>query len=104
MLSDAYELYREAPPTIRRQLNQTVWGRFRVSERDVWADLALPFAVLLGPVTGMEPGDVTGAEGSLGSREDDDHEKKNRVPILGRGSNFTCLVAGRGFEPLTSGL
>jgi hypothetical protein len=89
LLGDAYELYRQASPTIRRQLNQAVWGPFRVHENDVRADLALPFAVLLRPEVAPDESAVT-CSGEDG--EEKDHENTNRVPILGRGSNLHYLV------------
>ena len=111
LMSNAYELYQRATPTIRRQLNQAVWGPFTVHEDGVRADLALPFGVLLTPqqADGGEAVEAdtktpptNGAEMSEAVRfEPQFTENTNRAPSRERGSNLINMVELRGFEPLT---
>ena len=110
LLGDAYELYRQAPPAVRRLLNQAVWTRLRVHERTVGGDLAEPFALLTAPLTlqdeDQDCDNVAEADGADEAAVSTEVEgtKMNRAPFPGRGSNINYLVAGTGFEPATSGL
>jgi hypothetical protein len=102
LLGNAYELYRRASPTIRRQLNQAMCGPFRVYERDVRADLALPFAVLVAPKLMPEDDAVAEHDDTEADEQDitdENHTKTNRALLLGRGLNELLLVAPMGFEP-----
>ena len=112
LLGNAYELYQRAAPTIRRQLNQAVWGPFTVHEEGVRADLALPFGVLLTP---QQAGGHEAVEASVQPAPADDAsvsdaslfeaqftENNNRAPLWERGSNLVYMVGDTGFEPVTS--
>ena len=70
-------------------------------ERDVRADLAQPFAVLMAPTlpsgSDVAHRDVDKIENRGGT--DDGAGNENRPPLPEGGSNYHALVAPTGFEP-----
>jgi DNA invertase Pin-like site-specific DNA recombinase len=94
--ADCQRMYREAPPQVRRQANQTIFEKLRVhNDEVVGAELAEPFAQLLAYDAArrleVEAQPVASPENET-------------TPFLGAGSNKSHLVAGAGFEPATFGL
>lgn len=128
LLADAHQLYLAASSSIRRQLNQAVFSKFRVGDGgDVRADLAAPFRQLVDrqgmsaeqtTESEQDPADevaATAAEPNTsqapGALDDlfvrqvhlaADGEEQNRAPSWERGSNYGYMVGDTGFEPVTS--
>jgi site-specific DNA recombinase len=128
LLGHAGDQYAGAPNPIRRQLNQSVFERFWLSDDEVAdADLKLLFrrlldrdlaATLQTEADGIDADDAAHVApvtpSGRPSAKDNvrpirrpngklAHKRKNQHPE-GTGSNELLLVAGTGFEPATSGL
>jgi site-specific DNA recombinase len=128
LLAHAGDHYAGAPTPIRRQLNQSVFERFWLSDDEVAnADLKLLFRRLLDRnLAATLRTEADGINANVGSQiaeatpsappsaldkihrvkrpyGDLARKRKNQHPE-GTGSNELLLVAGTGFEPVTSGL
>ncbi len=120
LFADASELYRQAQPTIRRQLNQAAFTQFRIHENGrATTELNEAFQMLLeSPWQVASPPNQDSSKGASDTRmifsraleavsevSDELGKHENRVPLLaGHGSNVVNLVGPAGLEPATKRL
>ena len=112
LLDQPHELYRQAGPSVRRMLNQTIFAKFKLDGAAVAADeVAEPFDVIVsagraydGPTYQRKrpPVTMSGVVFYEGVSADDLTSTDLLVLALGgKGSSKSVMVELRGFEPLT---